>query len=42
VDGAPEEAARNGAQLLLGDELLAESQTWLLSTSGLSAGDRFS
>ncbi|PWN90766.1 acyltransferase ChoActase/COT/CPT [Acaromyces ingoldii] len=30
-----------GAQLLFNDPLLAQSQTWKLSTSGLSAGDRF-
>lgn len=30
-----------GAQLLFSDPLLAASQTWKLSTSGLSAGDRF-
>ncbi|UZJ54007.1 hypothetical protein CBS101457_003327 [Exobasidium rhododendri] len=29
-----------GARLLLGDELLGESQSWKLSTSGLSAGDK--
>lgn len=40
-DGTPAEASDKGARILLGDELLGESQTWKLSTSGLSAGDRF-
>ncbi|PWN41844.1 acyltransferase ChoActase/COT/CPT [Ceraceosorus guamensis] len=40
-DGTPEEACEAGARILLGDELLGESQTWKLSTSGLSSGLRF-
>ena len=42
AEGAAEANSRfwSGARLLFGDELLAESQGWKLSTSGLSAGDR--